>query len=95
MVDLMREYWEQDRYLQNKFELEKGLGYGLDQHFLSMKIWPMIREHHLAHDEHFVFTGKEKKFPIKREYLVDMSKAKEPYIGQVVNVEKEYDEYAY
>jgi hypothetical protein len=97
MIELMREYWDPEKptYEQNKFEFEKGLGYGVDQHFLSLKIWPLIREHHLAHDEHFKFTGKEKPFPIKREYLKDMSKAKEPYIGQVCNIEKEYDDYIY
>jgi len=94
MKELIYDFWE-DYYNsdRNDFQSDRGLGYGLDQEMLSRKIWNLIDTCHLAHDEHFHFTGKERPFPYKREYLPDMSKAKEPYIGQVVNLEPKWSNY--
>ena len=95
MQELIVEFWE-DWYVgltEHGYESDRGKFYGVDQEFLSRKIWPLIEHRHLAHDQHFHFTGKEKPFPIQREYLKDMSKAKEPYVGQIVNLEPEWESY--
>ena len=94
---LVADFWEEFHSDQTEhgFESSRGRFYGIDQEFLSRKVWPLIKDHHIAHDQHFHFTGREKRFPIQREYLEDMSKAKEVYIGQLVNLEKEYDNYEY
>jgi hypothetical protein len=43
----------------------KGLFHGTDQMFLCQHIWPYIRGCHLAHDEHFQYTGRERPFRVK------------------------------
>jgi hypothetical protein len=96
--DLVREFWEEVYNTDdNKHGFDSGLGrgrfFGVDQEFLSRMIWPRIQEHHLAHDENFKFTGKEKQFPYPREYLPDMYKAKEPYIGMCCQLEPEWENY--
>jgi len=43
----------------------KGKLHGSDQVFLCQYVWPRIKLCHLAHDEHFSYTGREKPFPTK------------------------------
>lgn len=37
--------------------------YYTDEEFFCQKIWPMVKNIHMAHDEYFHFSGKEKPFP--------------------------------
>lgn len=49
-------------------ENPRGLFHGTDQIFLDKVIWPIIKEdRHIAHDEHFNFTGRELPFPVAME----------------------------
>lgn len=43
----------------------KGKYHGSDQVFLCSVIWPYIKSCHMAHDEYFQYTGRERPFRIK------------------------------
>jgi hypothetical protein len=49
------------------YQNPRGLFHGSDQIFLERFIWPIIKNHHCAHDERFVYTGKERPFTVPKE----------------------------
>jgi hypothetical protein len=98
--ELISEFWQDyhgnDPNIEHGFESQRGRFYGVDQEFLSRKVWPIIKDHHLAHDSHFHFTGKERpyKVPLTRK-PPDLSYEVEPYVGMICNLEPEYEKYEY
>lgn len=48
-------------------EYSKGEFWQVDQNFLKEKIYPIIREHTIVHDEFFNYEPWKKPFPQKRE----------------------------
>lgn len=45
-------------------------GRGPDQRFLAEIVWPIVKDCHIAHDEFFTYTGKERPFPVKGKDFV-------------------------
>ena len=45
----------------------RGSLHGTDQMFLGEKIWHLIKNRHMAHDENFQFSGRERPFPVENE----------------------------
>ena len=60
----------------------RGIYHGTDQIFLSTIIWPFIENCHIAHDNYFKFTGREKPLTVKLK--------RDGYIGMVF-AEKDRD----
>jgi hypothetical protein len=60
----------------------RGLYHGTDQIFLGTQIWPFIEKCHMAHDNYFKFTGKEKPLTVKLK--------RDGYVGMVYS-EKDQD----
>jgi hypothetical protein len=74
----------------------KGALYGTDQRFLADYIWPLIQDTVLAHDNFFHYTGREVKIPLAFEQggrWIGQHADKEPYIGQVCDAVKEYNNF--
>jgi hypothetical protein len=53
----------------------RGIYHGTDQVFLSTIIWPFIEHCHIAHDNYFKFTGREKPLTVKLK--------RDGYVGMV------------
>lgn len=97
MIDLMLEFWEDfhNGQTEHGFESNRGRLYGVDQEFLSRKVFPLIRDNHLAHvadHANLKFTGKEKLAPYIARKQGDTNLVSEPYVGQVCNLEGCYDD---
>ncbi len=60
----------------------RGIYHGTDQIFLSTIIWPFIENCHIAHDNYFKFTGREKPLTVKLK--------RDGYVGMVF-AEKDRD----
>ena len=60
----------------------RGIYHGTDQIFLSIIIWPFIENCHIAHDNYFKFTGREKPLTVKLK--------RDGYVGMVF-AEKDRD----
>jgi hypothetical protein len=60
----------------------RGIYHGTDQIFLGNIIWPFIEKCHIAHDNYFNFTGKEKPLTVKLK--------RDGYVGMVF-AEKDRD----
>jgi hypothetical protein len=43
----------------------RGIYHGTDQIFLCKYIWPFVKNCHMAHDEYFHYTGRERPFKTK------------------------------
>jgi hypothetical protein len=88
--ELLDEFWDEfmeGQHSSGWYSKERGKYFGTDQAFLKYKIWPLVKDHHLAHDDRFHFTGREQKIEPK------LDRKKEPYIGQVCEIEPEYHLY--
>ncbi len=100
MQELLVEFWE-DWYVgltEHGYESDRGKFYGVDQEFLSRKIWNLIRDNHLAHVADYAclkFTGKEKLAPPINRKPGESSLTAEAYVGQVCNLEPEWELYSY
>jgi protein O-GlcNAc transferase len=57
----------------------RGIYHGTDQIFLSTVIWPFIERCHMAHDNYFKFTGREKPLTVKLK--------RDGYVGMVYSEE--------
>jgi hypothetical protein len=100
--ELLESFWEEyqegDAEYDSFHNAGRGRMFGIDQMFLSQKVWPLIKDHHLAHIDPLFpklrFTGKEKDAPhlIRTPCMYD---APEPYVGMICKIEKEYDDYQY
>ena len=100
MLDLILEFWEDyhNGNVEHGFESDRGRLYGVDQEMLSRKLYPLIRDCHLAHVADFAnlkFTGKEKLVPPIDRKPGETNLTAECYVGQVCNLEKEFDDYVY
>jgi hypothetical protein len=99
--DLLEDFWEdweEGKSEYNSFASKKGRMYGVDQTFLSAQIFPLIKDHHIAHVADYPqlkFTGKEKLVPPIDRKPGQTNLEAEPYIGMVCNLEKEWDDYVY
>lgn len=88
--ELLDEFW--DEFMQGEhssgwFNKERGKYFGTDQAFLCRRLWPLIKDKHLAHDDRFHFTGREQKIEPK------LDRSKESYCGMVCEIEPEYQSY--
>jgi hypothetical protein len=98
MQDLVIQFWQdyRDGNTEHGFESNRGRLYGVDQEFLSRKIFPMIRDYHMAHVANFnnlKFTGKERPVPPIDRKPGETNLTAEPYVGQVCNLEPEWENY--
>lgn len=98
--ELMIDFWGdyRDGKTEHGFESDRGMLYGTDQEFLSRKIFPLIRDCHLAHVADYPqlrFTGKERPVPPIDRKPGETNLTAEPYVGMVCSVEPEWDGYVY
>jgi hypothetical protein len=60
----------------------RGIYHGTDQEFLGRVIWPFIEKSHIAHDNYFNFTGRERPLTVKLK--------RDGYVGMVYTT-KDHD----
>jgi len=78
----LMENWVESILKSPDMKNPRGIYHGTDQVFLSTIIWPFIENCHLAHDNFFKFTGRERPLTVKLK--------RDGYVGMVFS-EKDRD----
>ena len=84
MEDLIRNWLSNAKPRPQLAGAAGGLRYfhGCDQEFLNEVVWPLIIDKHIAHDEHYHYTGKE------RPFTVPLSEVGGHFVGDVRSAEE-------
>lgn len=94
------DFWEEwcEGETEKGYESKRGKFFGVDQEFLSRKIFPVIRDHHIAHIQDYSqlkFTGKEIIVAPPNRKQGETNLTAEPYVGMTCNLESCYDNYEF